>query len=105
MDGSRDDSGGSDSFRFGFIPVNLTFTLRTGAFVSLEVLLYFEANLLVVTVEARRHLGGIFAMFVGRCGELCGFFRVRLLSAKTHGLLSVSVSQWTLRARSAGAVD
>jgi len=69
-DGSHDDSGVIDSFAFGFFPVHLTFTLGTAAggdFASLEVLFFFKADFLVVTVEARRRLGGIFAVFVGRC--------------------------------------
>jgi hypothetical protein len=43
-----------DSSRRGFFSVNLTFTLGTaaaGAFPGLELLLFFEADLLAVTVE------------------------------------------------------
>ena len=53
----------------GFFPVDLTLTSGTaaaGGFAGLEVLLFFEADFLVVAVEARRHLEGIFAGFVGR---------------------------------------
>jgi len=54
-DGSRDHSGGMDSFGYGFFPANLTFTLGTAAardFADLEVLLSFETGFLVVTVDA-----------------------------------------------------
>ena len=69
-DGSRDDSGGMDSFGLGFFPVDLALTSGTaaaGGFAGLEVLPFFEADFLMVAVEVRQHLEGIFAVFVGRC--------------------------------------
>jgi hypothetical protein len=77
--------------RLGFFPVNLTFTLgtaTTGAFAGLEVLLFFEAGFLVVTVEARWRLGA-FLLCLSVVVEGCEVF-FGLLSAKTHRLLSVS---------------
>jgi hypothetical protein len=70
--------------RLGFFPVNLTFTLGTaaaGAFAGLEVLLFFEAGFLVVTVMA---FGGHFCCV---CRSLCRvvkFLGKALLSAKKH---------------------
>ena len=81
-----------------FFPVDLTLTSGTaaaGGFVGLGVALFFEADFLVVVVEARRHLEGIFVVFVGRCRGCEVFFGGEaLLSAKTHGLLSVSVCMY-----------
>ena len=86
-----------NSSRLGFFSVNLTFTLATtaaGAFASLEVLPFFEADFFSGNRGGTTTFEGHFVVFVGRRGKLESFFGVvkALLSAKTHGLLSVSVT-------------